>query len=115
MSLLDRGPHTALVTTMKLPDKPNASGRRDPIPDQTLTVKNCSFRPTDAEEIEKYGGKLAETSYSVTHRNWPGGPLSLVEWDGLLFEQVGDTLRNQRGIRTRHTKAFLRATTAKGR
>jgi hypothetical protein len=112
VSLLDNGPHTATVTTYKLPLVDDEYGNREPIPDKTFEVVGCSFRPMTSEEVIAYGGRLVDTSYRVTHREWPGGPYTHVKWGDLELVQVGDTLINGRGIRTKHKKAFLRTSTA---
>jgi hypothetical protein len=112
MSLLDNGPHTATITTFRVPEADDEYGDRTPVPDKTFVVQNCSFRPLEADEIVAYGGKMVNTTYQVTHRDWPGGPYSIVQWGDLVFKQVGDTLISSRGRRTKHTKAFLQASTA---
>jgi hypothetical protein len=107
MSLLTRGPHTVVLWTVETTDELDANG--DPLVLKTpTTIKNCSMRPLSTEEVVSYGATFADTHYQLTHVNWAGVMGSKVEWDGLTFEQIGQTQRHGRGVRTKHTTAHLR-------
>lgn len=43
---------------------------------------------------------------------WPGGMHSIIEWEGVKYDQYGESARNDTGVRTAHTVVFMQSRSA---
>lgn len=113
MSLLDRGPHTLIVTpVVQTTDRYGEDALTDGAP---ITVTGCSMQPMTMEEATAAGAQAA-TTYRVICRQWPGslsssavvvhGPPGTV---GRTFDQQGEPRHYGMNPRTAHDDVVLTA------
>ena len=103
MSLLDNGPDTVTVTPR------TAVAGRAGTTDWTLGTPQAVP-----------GGRVQETDVQGGYRwigrgPWPGGPHSLVTWDGRDFDQVGEPLTRRASAGVEHVEVTLRARSVEAR
>lgn len=108
MSLLDRGPHTLVVTPkLKQTDPYGGTAIVDGAP---VTVRG-SVQPVSADESEALGVQ-AQTVYRFIGRSWPGGIRSTAVWNGRTFDQQGEPKIYSMSRRTAHVDVILTARSA---
>jgi hypothetical protein len=105
VSLLDRGPHTLVVTPkVEVTDRYGGTTYVDGDP---VTVRG-SVQPVSTEETEALGVQV-DTTYRFIGRDWPGGIHSTVVWDGRNWDQQGEARRYGMSPRTAHVDVILTA------
>lgn len=103
MSLLDRGPHTVVVTPkVEVPDRYGGTSYVDGDP---VNVRGA-MQPVSADESEGLGVQ-ADTSYRFIGRDWPGGIHATAVWAGRIFDQEGEARRYSMSARTTHVDVIL--------
>lgn len=75
-------------------------------PDDPIVVTGCTFQPTGGNSMTAFESK---DSKSVDDQNmvrgagiWPGGSHSIIEFEGLEYDQVGKAKQYSVGVRTKH-------------
>lgn len=109
MSILDRGPHSVVVTPkVKVP---NGYGENELADGDPVTVSGLSVQPVTAEELNAFGGGMqAWTTRRIIGRGpWPGGIHSTIQFDGRTWEQFGEAEFYTTGRRTKHFSCMIRA------
>lgn len=108
MSLLN-GRHSLTVwpATVGAPDRYGRKVHAGEHP--TLVMANVQF--VSSEEKADLGLE-AYTVCRVLATEWPGGPYSVIEWEGRRFEQHGEALRFDRSTATAHFEVVMVAQTA---
>lgn len=114
--LLDRGPHTVVVSVMKAEDTP--AGRRF-VEDHKATVSKVIVQPRSSdrgtEQTLSPAGLQAELAVQVLGAGkWPGGPHSTFTVQegplkGITFDQRGEALEYGTTAMTAHFTVYGKA------
>lgn len=109
MSLLDRPPHKVEVQLMEAGS--NDRGMPHDVPVGERIVVGCMVQPVrewaTAEEHSQYGLQLLDLR-RLFARTWPGDHRSLIYYEGIEYETVGDVQEHHVSPRTRHFAVVLR-------
>lgn len=81
----------------------------DPETDMPVPLA-ARVQPSTAEENAALGLALS-TSYRVVSRDFPGGALAVLRWDGRLWDVIGEPKRYNGSPQTRHVTTFIKART----
>lgn len=107
MSLLDNGPHTVKVWVMEK-HRTKYGTWQYTRPAEPLEIKNVTFQPTGGNSMTAFEAK---DDKSVNDQNiirgpgiWPGGSHSIIEFEGIEYDQVGKPKQYSVGVRTKHFK-----------
>lgn len=111
MSLLDNPPHEVFVTpVIRERDRYGEAAYRKK--DRVGPIR-CAVQPYSSGQnnvtgvkIEKYGTQV-KSGYTVFARQWPGGPASIIEWRGELFQQDGEAQEFTMGGVTDHVELVM--------
>lgn len=120
--LLDRGPHTVVVSVMKAEDTP--AGRRF-VEDRKVPVSRVIIQPRSSdrgtEQTLAPAGLQAELAVQVLGAGkWPGGPHSTFvvqegPLKGITFDQRGEALEYGASPNTAHFTVYGKARGVKAR
>lgn len=105
MSLLDNGPHTVIVYPMVVDGK-TKYGTPNLVRGEGITLENVTVQNYGSGSLS---GLESDTEDSVNDQHvirgkqiWPGGTHSIVEWDGVEYDQKGLAKEYRQGVRTGH-------------
>lgn len=110
MSLLDRGPHEVFVYRKKrIESEYGTTYVEDPVP---IGPIRCAIQPytsgqnnVSGVKVRAYGTQV-KTGYTILTRGldgkWPGGPQSIIVWNGERYQQDGEAQRFGMSPRTWH-------------
>ena len=108
MSHLKRGIHTVTVTPISTTNGPY--GPEEPADPVTIT---CNVQPVSSTERQALGLETS-TVYRIRYfpsahgqAPWPGGPYSLIEWQGRTYHQKGEALTSTMSPRTASVKILM--------
>lgn len=116
MSLLDNGPHTVTVYPMVVEGK-NRYGnpslvRGEPIILEGVTVQAYGAGSLsgleDDDETSVNDQHIVRGALNDERPHWPGGTHSIVEWDGVEFDQLGLAKERKQGLRTKHFQVRIK-------
>jgi hypothetical protein len=109
VAFLSNPPHVVQVQNMRRQQA--IRGTYEDVPDGPLIAVPCSVQSvrewSTAEEIKVDGLQLL-TLVRVFARSWPGDARSLVQYDGWVWETVGDPQHFRMSARTEHWAVTLK-------
>ncbi len=112
MSALTRGPDTVTCRTMVVVGK-DRTGSNVLGPGPAATFRGVSVQPAGLGAFGKAeANNVIDADYIIMkpfEPAWPGGPHTVVEWNGDLYDQVGVVKRFGRGHRSRHEVINIKA------
>lgn len=110
MSLLDNGPHTVTVYPMVV-EGTNRYGNPILTRGEGIVLEGVSCEPYGAGSLSGLESEdETEINDQITVRGaltedrpaWPGGTHSIIDWDGVEYDQKGLAKHYTRGLRTKH-------------
>ena len=109
MSLRFRQPHTIVVIPMV--------NVRDRYGDWALTrgtpvTVQCAVQPLESLEAQALDVQVTTTRRVIGFVDWPGGPKSIVQWDGREWDCEGEQRPYRMGRNTKHFDVLITARTA---
>lgn len=116
MSILDNGPHTVTVYPMVLQGKDRYGNPKKVrglgVIMEGVTVQNYgagSLSGLEAEDGTSVNDqKTLRGSLNEGRPTWPGGVHSIVEWEGVEYDQKGLAKEYTQGLRTKHFMVRLK-------
>lgn len=112
MSALTRGPDTVICRTQVVVGK-DRTGSNVLGPGPSRTYSGVSVQPAGLSAFgQEEANNVIDADYvlmKAAEPKWIGGPHSVVEWNGELYDQVGIVKRFGRGLRTKHEVVKLKA------
>lgn len=109
MSLRHRQPHTIVVIPMVK--------TRDQYGEWALTRGRpvsirCAVQPLESVEANALDVQVSTTRRVIGFVDWPGGPKSIVQWDGREWDADGEQRPYRMGRNTKHFDVLITARTA---
>lgn len=105
MSLIDNGPHTVTVFPMILEGR-DKYGNWNKVKGDGVVLEGVTVQNYGAGSLS---GLESEDETSVNDQKvvrgvlpWPGGVHSIVEWNGVEYDQMGLPKEYTQGVRTQH-------------
>lgn len=105
MSLIHNGPHTVIVYPMIVSGR-NKYGEWSYTRGEGISVEGCTVQNYGAGSLS---GLESEDETSINDQKvirgslpWPGGVHSIVEWEGVEYDQKGLPKEYGQGVRTNH-------------
>lgn len=112
MSALTNGPDTVICRTQVVVNK-DRTGSNVLGPGPSKTYTGVSVQPAGLSAFGKdEANNVIDADYIIMKAitpAWIGGPHSMVEWNGELYDQVGIVKRFMRGRRTKHEVIKIKA------
>ena len=112
MSALTNGPDTVTCRTQVVVGK-DRTGSNVLGPGPSKTYTGVSVQPAGLSAFGKAeADNVIDADYIIMKAPdpaWIGGPHSVVEWNGELYDQVGIVKRYHRGRRSKHEVISLKA------
>lgn len=103
MSLLTSGPDR-LDVFVEI-ESTDAYGNVVMVPSPTPVTVRGHMQPSTASESEELG-QVVGTTYRFISKAFPGGAFSRAEWDGRVWDVLGDPRKHRKG---HHVTTYLKA------
>lgn len=107
VSLLNSGPHTVTVTPVIKQKASNGAPRY--VRGTPVTVSHVMVQPMTASEVDGQVTAITTMYQVIGSGVWPGGPHSIVEWNGREWDQEGEARIYSVSPRTAHFDVMIRA------